>query len=152
VFKLIESLSRFDERLDKLAIELTERNYKSLGDATAFSAKEAMNAIEQLLPSKEEKAMPTSDVLDKLAEQNIKRTVTMDVLTKLAEAGTIRRVGKGQKGSPYRYYKPTADEERDSFKTSAGSGQTNPGGFSENEIHSSATPTLGTDERKNEEF
>ena len=52
--RIIESLRRFDETPSKLVIELTDDGYKSSGDATAFAEKEAMTAILELLPSKEE--------------------------------------------------------------------------------------------------
>jgi AAA domain len=112
--RIIESLSRFDETPSKLVIELTEGGYKSLGDATAFAEQEAMKAIVELLPSKEENAMTSGDVLDKLKEQDIKRTVATDALAKLTNSGGIRRVGAGKKGDPYRHYKPTLDGEKDS--------------------------------------
>ena len=59
----------------------------------------------------------------KLAEQNIKRTVATDALTKLSNAGTICCIGEGKKGSPYRYYKPDPNEQKDSSETPAVSGK-----------------------------
>ncbi len=115
--RIIESLSRFDETPSKLVIELTNDGYKSLGDATAFAEQEAMNAIVELLPTKEENAMTSGDVLDKLKEQDIKRTVATDALAKLTSSGEIHRIGAGKKGSPYRYYKPTLDGEKGSSET-----------------------------------
>ena len=52
--RIIESLRRFDETPSKLVIELTDDGYKSSRDATACAEKEAMTAILELLPSKEE--------------------------------------------------------------------------------------------------
>jgi hypothetical protein len=115
--RIIESLSRFDETPSKLVIELTEGGYRSLGDATAFAEKEAMKAIVELLPSKEENALPSADILDKLKEQEIKRTVASEALAKLAASSTVRQIGAGKKGSPYRYYKPTPEEVKGSFGT-----------------------------------
>jgi hypothetical protein len=112
--RAIESLSRFDETPDKLVIELTDDGYRSLGDASAFAEKEAMSAIMELLPAKEENAMPTDDFLDRLKRQDIKRTVAMEALAKLTNAGTIRRIGDGKRGIPYRYHKPTPEGEKDS--------------------------------------
>jgi putative DNA primase/helicase len=106
--RVIESLSRFDETPSRLVIELTDDGYTSLGDATAFAEKEAMKAIVELLPSKEENAMPTDDILDELKKQGIKRTVSTGALAKLTESGTVRRIGAGKRGSPYRYHKPTS--------------------------------------------
>ena len=115
--RIIESLSRFDETPSKLVIELTNDGYKSLGDATAFAEQEAMSAIVELLPTKEENAMTSGDVLDKLKEQDLKRTEATDALAKLTNSGGIRRIGAGKKGNPYRYYKPTLDGEKDSSET-----------------------------------
>jgi hypothetical protein len=112
--RIIESLSRFDETPSKLVIELTEDGYTSLGDATAFAEQEAMKAIVELLPAKEENAMATGDILDKLKAQEIKRTVASEALAKVATSGTIRRIGAGKRGSPYRYYKPAPDDEKGS--------------------------------------
>jgi hypothetical protein len=109
--RIIESLSRFDETPSKLVIELINEGYRSLGDATAFAEKEATSAILELLPSEEDNAMKTDDLLNKLEEQGIKRTVATDALAKLANMGTVRRIGEGKKGSPYRYYKPIPEEE-----------------------------------------
>src|SRR5215217_4436765 len=125
--RVIESLSRFDETPDKLVIELTEDGYRSLGDASAFAEKEAMSAIVDLLPTKEENAMPTADILDCLKEQDIKRTVANEALAKLANSGTIVKMGKGKRGDPYRYYKPTPDGEKVSSESPAGSETNNPG-------------------------
>jgi hypothetical protein len=115
--RIIESLSRFDETPDKLVIELTEDGYRSLGNATAFAEQEALKAIVELVPSKEENAMPTNDIIDKLNEQGIKRTVASEALAKLANSGTVRRIGAGKKGDPYRYYKPIHESEKDSSET-----------------------------------
>jgi hypothetical protein len=112
--RIIESLSRFDETPDKLVVELTEDGYRSRGDASAFAEREALTAIGELLLAKEENAMTTAEVLDKLKEHDVKRTVATEALAKLTSVGTIRRVGKGQRGSPYRYYKPLSEDEKDS--------------------------------------
>jgi hypothetical protein len=125
--RVIESLSRFDETPDKLVIELTKDGYRSLGDASAFAEKEAMSGIVELLPTKEENAMPTADVLDHLKEQDIKRTVANEALVKLANSRTIVKIGKGKRGDPYRYYKPTPDGEKVSSETPGGSETKNPG-------------------------
>jgi hypothetical protein len=104
--RVIESLSRLGEAPDKLVVELTADGYRSLGDASAFAQKEAMEAVVDLLPSKEASALPTGEVVARLKEQGIKRTVATEAPAKLAEAGTIRRIGNGKRNDPYRYYKP----------------------------------------------
>src|SRR5829696_8483813 len=86
-----------------------------------------MSAIVDLLPTKEENAMPTADVLDRLKDQDIKRTVANESLVKLTNSGTIEKVGQGKRGNPYRYYKPTPDGEKVSSETPGGRGINNPG-------------------------
>ncbi len=129
--RIIEALSRFDETPDKVVIELTENGYRNLGDATAFAEKEAASAIVEVLPTKAEHAIKTDDLLDKLKEQNIKRTVAVVALPKLVEAGTIERLGEGKKGNPYRYYKPLTED------LPGDQGSPDP----VDQIHSFATPT-----------
>jgi hypothetical protein len=129
--RIVEALSRFDETPDKVVIELTDKGYRNLGNASAFAEKEAQDAVVEILPAKAEHALATADVLDQLSKQGVKRTVGTEALARLTESGTIERLGKGQKGSPYRYYKPTPEDRP---------------GDSESpdplvQIHSSATPT-----------
>jgi hypothetical protein len=138
--RIIEALSRFDETPDKVVVELTDRGYRNLGDASAFAEQEAMKAIVEVVPAKPEHAIRTDDLLDKLKEQDIKRTVAVGALAKLTAAGTISRLGEGKRGNPYRYYKPTTEDppgdsespdlrgEKDSFATSTySSNETNMG-------------------------
>jgi AAA domain len=129
--RVVEALSRFDETPDKVVVELSDQGYRNLGTASAFAEKEAQDAIGEILPAKAEHALATADVLDPLSKQGVKRTVGTDALARLTELGTIERLGKGKKGSPYRYYKPTPEDRP---------------GDSESpdplvHIHSSTTPT-----------
>lgn len=120
--RVIESLSRFDETPDKLVIELVDGTYRSLGDATAFAEKEAIAAIEEILPACEEHAMPTAEIMDKLKEQNIGRTTASTALSNLANFSAIVRIGAGKRGDPYRYYKPALEDKLNlSSVTPAGS-------------------------------
>jgi hypothetical protein len=122
--RVIESLSRFDETPDKLVIELVDGAYRSLGDATAFAEREAVSAIEEILPASEEHAMPTAEIVDKLKEQNIGRTTVSIALSNLTNFSAIVRVGAGKRGDPYRYYKPALEgSENLSSETPAGSGR-----------------------------
>lgn len=109
--RVVESLSRFDETPDKLVIELTDTGYRSLGDATAFAEKEAATAIVEFLPGKPEYATTTQEIVDRLKEQGIKRTTATEALAKLTDEGSIRRIGEGKRGNPYRYCKPTQEED-----------------------------------------
>jgi Fe2+ or Zn2+ uptake regulation protein len=95
-------------------VELTDDGYRSLGDATAFAEREAREAILDVLPAKEENAIKTDELLDKLKEQDIKRTMATGALASLAGSGMACRIGAGKKGNPYRYYRPTPDDEKGS--------------------------------------
>ena len=129
--RIVEALSRFDETPDKVVIELTDKGYRNLGNASAFAEKEAQDAIVEILPAKAEHALATADVLDQIGRQGVKRTVGTDALARLTESGAIERLGKGQRGSPYRYYKPTPENRPGDSES--------PDALAK--IHSSATPT-----------
>jgi hypothetical protein len=156
--RVIESLSRFDETPDKLVVELTDNGYRSLGDASAFAEREAMGAIVELLPAGAENAMTTAEVVDKLKEQGVKRTVATETLAKLTTAGTIRRTGEGKRNSPYRYHKPmpTAEKVSSALKNGvpderkSGTRSTATRDREEALIHSSGTSIYIADERNEE--
>jgi hypothetical protein len=102
--RVIESLSRFEETPDKLVIELIEGKYRSIGDATAFAEEEARAAILDALPATRETALTTSELLDKLKEQDVKRTAAQSALAEIVQDGAVTRTGGGKKGDPYRYF------------------------------------------------
>ena len=83
--RVIESLSRFEETPDKLVIELVDGIYTSLGDATAFAEKEARTAILDIIPTKAENAISTSDLVDKVKDHDVKRTAAQEALLGLIE-------------------------------------------------------------------
>jgi hypothetical protein len=148
--RVIEALSRFDETPDKLIVELTDNGYRSLGDASAFAEREAMSAIVELLPAKEENAMKTDEVVDKLKADGVKRTVATEALAKLTSAGTIRRIGEGRRGSPYCYHKPVPEGEKDSSASKNGVPEERKSGAKgegEVPIHSSGISIYIADER-----
>jgi hypothetical protein len=157
--RIIVALSRFEETPDKLVVELTEQGYRSLGDASAFAEREVVEAIVELLPAKLENAMTTSEVVDKLKEHDVKRTVATEALAKLTTAGTIERIGEGKRGNPYRYFKPVCGSEKDSSALRDGvpderkPGPDNVTSAAKEEealIHSSGTSTYIADERNRE--
>jgi hypothetical protein len=146
--RVIESLSRFEETPDKLVIELTPDGYRSLGDATAFAEEEARAAILEVLPATLESALATSELLDKLKEQDVKRTAAQGALNQLVNTGEVTRTGAGKRGDPYRYFL-SADTPAPSGGMNAGY----PPAWSEtpddgDEILSAGTSTLYAAERK----
>ena len=128
--RVIESLSRLGEAPDKLVVELTNDGYRSLGDASAFAEKEAMSAIVEQLPTNEESAIPTEEVVAMLKELGIKRTVATEALKKLTTAGTIGESAMGNvmtltaTTSPYRRAKRFRPPLRMMFRTKVIAGRT----------------------------
>jgi len=102
--RVIESLSRFEETPDKLAIELTPEGYRSLGDATAFAEKEASKTVLDILPAKAENAMTMNDLLDEAKEHDVKRTTAQEAISGLVDQRKVTRIGAGKKGDPYLYF------------------------------------------------
>jgi len=148
--RAIESLSRFDETPDKLVVELTPSGYRSLGDATAFAEEEARQAILEVLPSASDNATTTGDLIDKLKEQNVKRTVAQSALAGLIQSGTVTRIGGGKKGDPYRHFLSAGRDGGFGGKQPHGAAVAKGTPNREDQIHSARTSTLYTAERKNE--
>lgn len=145
--RILESLSRFEETPDKLVIELTPEGYRSLGDATAFAEEEAREAVLEVLPSTPEHAVTMSELFDKLQEQNVKRTSAQGALHSLIADGQAQRIGAGKKGDPYRHFLCAERGAGSGGKNIEDDGAVVP---NTTEIHSAATSTLYTAERKNE--
>ncbi len=132
--RVLEAVGRFgDDTPDSLMIELNSETgeYKSLGDLGAFVEREAMSVVVEILPTTEDEALSTQEVVLRAGEFSCKRSAAINALNKLSAAGTIARTGEGKKGSPRRYYKPLPDEgeegdtEKDSFETLTPRDQTN---------------------------
>jgi hypothetical protein len=148
--RVIESLSRFDETPDKLVIELFNGSYRSLGDATAFAEEEARAAILDVLPAQHENALTTNELLDKLKEQDVKRTAAQNALVELLQRGSVTRIGGGRKGNPYRHFlsaETPAPSGRKNTQRSAVSKETP---IRDGQIHSAETSTSIAAERKSE--
>jgi hypothetical protein len=130
--RVLEAVGRFDETPDTLMIELdpTTGEYESLGDSGAFVEREAMEILVEILPTSEDEALATNEVVDKAGTFGCKRTAAINALNKLSATKVITRVGNGRKGSPRRYYKPLPGQSpepslNDSFETPTPRDQTN---------------------------
>jgi hypothetical protein len=98
----IHALSRFDDTPDLLAIELTDDGYVALGDSAAVANREARVALLKVAPTNESEAMTLEDLTERA---NIKRTSAQEALEELCGAGVLRRIGKGVKNNPLRWFK-----------------------------------------------
>ncbi len=152
--RVLESLSRFDETPDKLVIELTPNGYRSLGDATAFAEEEAARAIREMLPATPDSAMTTSELTDKLKEQDVKRTSSQAALSKLLHEGAVTRIGGGKKGDPFRHFLSAEPPAPSGRKQTHGAAVPEEAPTREEQIRSAETSTLYAAERKSqrEEF
>ena len=87
----------------KSVIELTDQGYVALGDSYIVQAKEAEELIMEVMPTSEADAI----TLEKLIEASeVRRGTAQKALTNLLAEGRINKLGKGKKGSPYKYWKP----------------------------------------------
>jgi hypothetical protein len=101
--RVLHALSRFDETPDELMIELTPDGFVALGTPSSLAASEAAGAILAALPTDEEVAI-TEKELGEAMPESVKRTTAQTALRSLRDAGTVKRVGKGVKGDPFRYW------------------------------------------------
>ena len=100
--RVIHGLSRFDETPDTLVVELRQEGYVALGDETAIALHDARTAIGEHLPTDPGRAI-SQDELRELAK-GTPRTTLQRALVQLLEERTVRRVGAGKRGDPYRYF------------------------------------------------
>ena len=102
--RVLHALTRFEHIPETLTIELTPAGYVALGDAAAYAQQEAERVLQEKLPTSEAKAQALEAVVE---ATELKRTVVQAVLKAWLSTKTIQRVGKGKKGDPYRYWRPT---------------------------------------------
>lgn len=137
--RILSSLSRFDETPDKLVINLTDDGYVALGSESAVAEQEAREAILHAAPDSPDSALTTADLLG--ATEGIKRTVAYTIIEQLVREGLLERLGEGKKGSPHRYYSPSAKGLAEMYSSASPIYYVNRN-FEEEEaqIHSSASP------------
>ena len=100
-FRVIRSLSRFDETPAELIVELTMEGYvpRDKGVNASEQVKEKVLAV---LPVSQEEAI-SIDELCKLA--HLKRTTTQEGVQELNAEGLLLQVGKGRRNDPVRFYR-----------------------------------------------
>ena len=106
--RVIQALSRFDETPAELVIDLVDGEYRVLGTMQDVKAQEASQALLDELPVTEADAIEMKAVAEVFKDSKIKRTTLQTAITEHVEAGTIRRIGAGKKGDPFKYWRPEA--------------------------------------------
>jgi AAA domain/Primase C terminal 1 (PriCT-1) len=99
--RLVHTVSRFSETPPELLIELTGDGYRTLGTPGKVATEEAESEFLEMLPKTKKLAMTTEDLIKKAGEG---RAHVQRLLDALLETEKIRRIGKGRKRDPYRYY------------------------------------------------
>jgi hypothetical protein len=99
--RVIHSVGRYDETPDTLVIELTDNGFRALGSEHALGVHRARQALEDALPRGEEEAISIDDLL---TLTSIGRSSLQEALKAMQEEGEVLRIGKGSRGSPYRYW------------------------------------------------
>jgi DnaB helicase-like protein/AAA domain-containing protein len=99
--RLLQSLSRFSETPAELLVELAETGYLSLGGRQETAFKEAKDAIFAIAPKLEPDA---ADIMELARGTGIARPTAQRAIDALVRDGLLVRVGKGKRGSPYRYF------------------------------------------------
>jgi hypothetical protein len=101
--RLLQSLSRFSETPNNLLIELTESGYIVLGERRESAMKDAKDAVLKIAPKVEVEAVG----LEELAKSaDLTRPTAQRAIDELVRDGQLSRIGKGKKGSPFRYFVP----------------------------------------------
>jgi DNA-binding transcriptional ArsR family regulator len=94
-------LSRFDETPTDQLIELTDDGYRSLGEPGDVAIEQERLNIIAALPNEKTKAL---DIEALRAATDMSRAQLQRRLDELSNGGKVRKVGRGRKADPYRYF------------------------------------------------
>jgi hypothetical protein len=99
----IECVSRFEGLPAEGVYEYVDGRYQYLGTETDVSEREAEAVILKNAPESEDKAKTVEKLIEgsKTAESTAQR-----VAKRLVDEGRLTRVGKGERGKPFRYFLP----------------------------------------------
>ena len=100
--RVLQALSRFSDTPPELLIELTPQGYVSLGEPNDAALKDTRDSIMATAPKTEAEAA-TQKELTEAAEAPSRRTAGR-AIEELYREGMLRRIGKGKKGDPFRYF------------------------------------------------
>ena len=102
--RAIQALSRFDETPQDLMVELTNNGYVALGQSHEVETRKAAEAILAVAPRTEGDAIRLDALLEAAA---VKQATGQRVIEALVKAGKLVRLGKGKKGDPYKFWRPS---------------------------------------------
>jgi hypothetical protein len=98
--RVIRALSRYNDPPPESVIELTSDGYVPL-DHSHVNQENTKAAILAATPKSESSAAVLKDICQCAGVQ---RTIGQDVVNKLLARGELRKLGRGVKGDPYRYW------------------------------------------------
>lgn len=102
--RTLEAEGRLGEATpSRLALELTDRGYVSLGSGLGLIAARVKLHLPKLLRNSPEEAMTVPEIV-KALNGNARSTTVKDVLAELVADGRVQRVGEGKRGSPGRFW------------------------------------------------
>lgn len=104
--RMIHALSRFDGTPDKLAIELTEQGYISLGSEDDYAVERAKVTLLESLPTQEENALKLDELVSMTKEP---RSTLQRATSELVLNGKVQTTGKGKRGSPFAFWRSLAE-------------------------------------------
>jgi putative DNA primase/helicase len=104
--RIIEGISRLDELPSRTFIELTDEGYVSHGDHLALAVDEAKSSIAELL-----KNSGIALTVEEICGNGIERTTAQKALAGMIKTGSVRRGGRGKRGSPYVYSTRNAENK-----------------------------------------
>jgi hypothetical protein len=100
--RVLHALSRFSETPPELMVELTESGFVALGSTSDVLYQEARDSIVSNAPTTEAEAVELGDLNE---SGEVRRATLQRIVKELLKAGNLRRVGKGKRGEPYRYFR-----------------------------------------------
>jgi DNA-binding transcriptional ArsR family regulator len=99
--RILQTLSRFSETPPELLLDFSDNWYNSLGPPHDAAVKEAKDSIIAIAPKSETEAL---DLRELTENTKVTRPTAQRAVKELADEGKLCKVGKGQRGNPFRYY------------------------------------------------
>lgn len=99
--RVLEAVGRFDGTPHSTLIELTPQGYVSLGTVGPIAQEKARNALETALPGRKSEALTMDELI---SETGNKRPSLQRALEALEQQGRVRKIGKGVRNDPHRYW------------------------------------------------
>ena len=109
----LQAIGRFDDTPSKLIIELRDGVYMPLGSTADAAKSDARRQLLDVLPVSEDDAIEEDALIEALKATGLSKGTIGKALRELLDEGLVSRIGKGKKGSPYKYSLP-----RNSFSQS----------------------------------